>query len=134
MSNVRGNRYQWQQLDDLEKLILPHTKKMEEVYNVTAVDFIEGLRKLEYSLSSAKLDAAKGLANEYKIFQQEVQSKSDHEVDSIFDRIQNDGKIESLMSKCFGTELYDVKKVTGWSEELVKSLSWELGENDSFFT
>lgn len=39
-----------------------------------------------------------------------------------------------LMSKCFGTELYDVKKVTGWSEELVKSLSWELGENDSFFT
>lgn len=134
MSNVRGNRYQCQQLDDLEKLILPHTKKMEEVYNVTAVDFIEGLRKLEYSLSSAELDAAKGLANEYKIFQQEVQSKSDHEVDSIFDRIQNDGKTESLMSKCFGTELYDVKKVTGWSEELVKSLSWELGENDSFFT
>ena len=134
MSNVRGKRYQCQQLDDLEKLILPHTKKMEEVYNVTAVDFIEGLRKLEYSLSSAKLDAAKGLANEYKIFQQEVQSKSDHEVDSISDRIQNDGKKESLMSKCFGTELYDVKKVTGWSEELVKSLSWELGENDSFFT
>lgn len=133
-SNVRGNRYQCQQLDDFEKLVLPHSEKMEEIYKLTATDFIKGLRRLEYSLSSAKLDAAKGLAKEYEEFQKEAQGKDKREVDDIFDKLRDAGKVESFMSKCFGTELYNVKKVTDWSDELIKSFSWELGENDSFFT
>ena len=32
MSNVRGHRYQFQQLDDLEKLLAPHSDKLIEVY------------------------------------------------------------------------------------------------------
>lgn len=134
MSNVRGHRYQCQQLDDLEKLVLPHSKKIEEIYNVTAIDFIKGLKKLEYSLSSAKLDAAIGLTKEYDDFQKKAQGKNGQELDRLFDRIHDDGKVEAFMAKCFGAELYDVKKVTGWSDELIKSFSWNLGENDSFLT
>ncbi len=48
-SNVRGNRYQFQQLNDLGTLILPHNDIMEELYGISAKDFIEGLKKLEYS-------------------------------------------------------------------------------------
>lgn len=55
MGNVRGKRYQFQQLTNMESLLLPHSDKMRELYGVSAQDLLEGLEKLEYSLSSAKL-------------------------------------------------------------------------------
>ena len=69
MGNVRGKRYQFQQLTNMESLLLPHSDKMRELYGVSAQDLLEGLEKLEYSLSSAKLDSMKGMFNEFLEFQ-----------------------------------------------------------------
>ncbi len=132
-SNVRGNRYQFQQLNDIETLILPHNDIIEELYGISAKEFIEGLKKLEYSLSSAKLDVFKDLMNVYKRFQRNAVNKSREELNDLFDEVREYTDSNSIMAKCFGYDLHNVKKVTNWSDKLVQSFSWEIGENTDFF-
>ena len=132
-SNVRGNRYQFQQLNDLATLILPHNSIMEEIYGISAKNFIEGLKKLEYALSSAKLDAFKNLTDEFKKFQSKAINKSQEELEDLFDEVREYTDSKSVMAKCFGYDLHDVKKVTNWGDKLVQSFSWKIGENADFF-
>lgn len=132
-SNVRGKRYQFQQINDLESLILPHNEIMKDVYGISAQTFIDGLKKLEYSLSSAKLDTFKQLSNTYSKFQRDAKKKTDKELEELYDEIREYSDANSIMSKCFGFDLYDVKKVTGWNDKLINSFSWNLGESEDFF-
>ena len=132
MGNVRGKRYQFQQLTNMKSLLLPHSDKMQEVYGVSAQDLINGLEKLEYSLSSAKLDSMKGMYNEFLEFQKKAEGKSLEDIEKLLDEIRDSEQNLDLSKKCFGTELYDIKKVTGWSDTLVDSLSWNLGECNDF--
>ena len=85
MGNVRGKRYQFQQLTNLKTLLLPHSEKMEELYGVSAQDLLDGLEKLEYSLSSAKLDSWKGMFNEFLKFQKASEGKSSEDIEKLFD-------------------------------------------------
>ena len=132
-SNVRGKRYQFQQLNDLEMLVLPHSDVMEDLYGISARDFIEGLKKLEYSLSSAKLDVLKDLMNVYEIFQSKTENKTQEEIEDLLNEIREYTDSNSIMARCFGYDLYNVKEVTNWSDKLVKSFSWKIGENADFF-
>lgn len=132
MSNVRGKRYQFQQLNNIEALMEPHSEKMEEIYGVSISEFIAGLRKLEYSLSSAKLDAMKALFVQFEQFQKEAEGKSEDEIEALMDEIRADKHNIEISGKMFGLDLYDVKKVTNWDDRLIDSLSWELGECKEF--
>lgn len=132
MGNVRGKRYQFQQLTNMKSLLLPHSEKMEELYEVSTKDLLAGLEKLEYSLSSAKLDSMKGMFDEFLKFQKASEGKSLEEIEKLFDEIRDSQCNLELSKKCFGTELYDIKKVTGWSDTLVNSLSWNIGECNDF--
>ncbi len=132
MGNVRGKRYQFQQLTNLKTLLLPHSEKMEELYGVSAQDLLDGLEKLEYSLSSAKLDSWKGMFNEFLKFQKASEGKSSEDIEKLFDEIRESQQNLELSKKCFGTDLYDIEKVTGWDGRLVNSLSWNIGECREF--
>lgn len=133
MSNVRGHRYQFQQLHDLEKLLLPHTDKLVEIYGETGKSIIEGLRKLEVSLSSGKLESAKALMSSFEAFQTKIDGKTRDERDAILEQISKESKIQDYVSKCFGADLYNVKKVTNWDDRLIEGLAWSLGEISEFF-
>ena len=132
MGNMRGKRYQFQQLTNLKTLLLPHSEKMEELYGVSAQDLLDGLEKLEYSLSSAKLDSWKGMFNEFLKFQKASEGKSSEDIEKLFDEIRESQQNLELSKKCFGTDLYDIEKVTGWDGRLVNSLSWNIGECREF--
>ena len=132
MGNVRGKRYQFQQLTNVKNLLLPHSDKMQELYGVSAQDLLNGLEKLEYSLSSAKLDSMKEMYNEFLKFQKKSEGKSLEDIEKLLDEIRDSEQNLDLSKKCFGTELYDIKKVTGWSDILVDSLSWNIGECNDF--
>jgi hypothetical protein len=54
---VRGNRYQVFQLEPLKNLLPPHNDVLIELFGVTAEQIIEGLEKLEYSMSQGLADA-----------------------------------------------------------------------------
>lgn len=129
----RGYRYQFQQTNVMEKLLLPHSEKIYEVYGITIQSLIEGLNKLEYSLSSEKFDCCFNLFNEWQNFRNEAEGKSFEEIKLIMGKIRSSRTNAQNLSKMFGADLYDVKKVTGWSDILIDSLSWELGECDDFF-
>lgn len=133
MGSVRGKRYQFLQLINLESLLIPHSEKMEEIYGVSAQDLLEGLKKLELSLSRGKADSIKDLYNEFLEFQEAAEGKSFEDNTKLLDQIRNSKKNLELSNKCFGTNLYDVKIVTGWSDTLIDSLSWNLGECNDFF-
>lgn len=133
MSNVRGHRYQFQQLDDLEKLLGPHSDKLVEVYGETAESIIDGLRKLEFSLSSGKLDSLKDFISDYEAFQRKAENKTIDEVETLLDEKRQSYTVRSYLSKCFGTDLYNVKKVTNWDNRLIENLSWSIGENMDLF-
>ena len=128
MGNVRGKRYQFQQLTNIKNLLLPHSDKMQEIYGVSAQNLLAGLEKLEYSLSSAKIDSMKGLFNEFLEFQKAAKGKSQEDIEKLLNGIRDSQQNLELSKKCFGTDLYDIKKVTGWSDILVDSLSWSIGE------
>lgn len=132
MGNVRGKRYQFQQLTNIEKLLLPHSKKMQEVYGITAEELLSGLKKLEHSLSSGKLDSMKNMFEEFLQFQKEAKGKSSKEVEELLEQISESQQNIQNCGQCFGTDLYNVKKVTGWSDKLIDSLSWQLGECEDF--
>ena len=131
MSNVRGNRYQFLQIRDLEKLLLPHTPKMMGVYGMTAEKIIQGLKKLEYSLSSEKLDSFKKIAGFFEEFKEAVSGKTEEEVVEEMRKRQDDN-LRSLFANCFEAKLYDVKNVTGWTDSFIDGLTLELGEADVF--
>lgn len=132
MGNVRGKRYQFQQLTNIEKLLSPHSEKIQEVYNITAEKLINGLSELEHSLSSGKLDSMKNMLEEFLQFQKDAKGKSSNEVGELLEQISESKQNIENCGKCFGTDLYNVKKVTGWSDELIDSLSWHLGECENF--
>lgn len=129
---VRGKRYQFQQLDDLEKLILPHSEKMKEVYGETAESIMNGLRKLEVSLSSGKLDSFSDFIKDYEDFQKKAEGKSFEELEALLEEKRQSKTTQGYLSKCVGPDLYDVKKVTDWDDRLIESMSWKLGGNSDY--
>lgn len=133
MGNVRGKRYQFQQLTNIEKLLSPHSEKMQEIYEVSAEGLLEGLRKLEHSLSTGKLDSMKEKFDEFLSFQKNSKGKTFEEMQELIEQIIDSKQSIENSAKCFGADLYNVKKVTGWSDKLVDSLSWQLGECHEFF-
>ena len=132
MANVRGKRYQFQQLTSIKSLLSPHSDKLQELYGVSAQDLLVGLEKLEYSLSGAKLDSMKGMYNEFLEFQKASERKSVEDIEKLLNEIRESKKNVDLTQKCFGTDLYNIKKVTGWSDVLIDSLSWNIGECNDF--
>ena len=134
MNNVRGHRYQFQQLDDLERLISPHSQKILEVYGETSQSLIMGLRKMEKSLSSGKLDSFKAFFDDYEDFQKKAEGKNGEELTDLMEEKSQDSKTQEFIAKCFGTDLYEVKKITNWDDRLIDKLSWSIGENTDFFS
>lgn len=127
MSNVRGNRYQFQQLTCISELLAPHTGEMERIYGITTEEFINGLEKLEYALSSEKIDLIKKLA---EFYQENVTGHNLQEIRDITHK--NHQMLESQCNKIFGLAMHDVKQITGWNDKIINGLSWEIGECDDF--
>ena len=115
---IRGDRYPIFEIEHLEKLVMPHNAVFEELFSINSAQFIEGMRKLQYSLSLAKVDSLLKL--------KELQEEN----------TEPDEKYEysKIKEKVFGYSLYDVKKVTNWSNELIDNLSYRLNQCPDFFT
>ncbi|HPT86308.1 MAG TPA: SEC-C domain-containing protein [Bacillota bacterium] len=126
---VRGNRYQIFQLEPLKKLLPPHNDILIELFGVTAEQIIEGLEKLEYSMSQGLADALMEMKRSYD----EVIKVVDHgEAPEI---VINDkqGVVSSILEKVFGVALNDIFNVTGWDVKFIDALSLGIGEYTSFF-
>lgn len=117
---VRGNRYQAFELEPLKNLLPPQNDVLIELFGVTAKEIIEGLEKLEYSMSQGLGDAWMGMMKKYDDFCNLVDTGVDPAV-----------AIED--SKDLVEALNNVVHVTGWDERLIDALSLKIGECTCFF-
>lgn len=68
----------------------------------------------------------------YETFQKRAKGLPLKDVEKEMERIRTEENVRGLFSKSFGTDLYNVKKVTGWPDSLIDSLSWGINENHDF--
>jgi len=131
-SLVRGDRYQIYEMEHLRKLLLPHNDIMIELFQLTAKEFIDGVGKLQYSLSSAKADSSNNLRKSLISFEKIFEINDNDDIEKLIDGKERD-KCQSIIEDLFGYSLYDVKRVTEWSDKIIDNLSYGLNEYGNFF-
>lgn len=126
---VRGNRYQIFELEPLKHLLPPHCKVLQELFGVSAADVINGIEKLQYSLSQGYADTMMSFGKEYDIFLEALESGMAPE------KAMENAKDRTLRiaGKLFGSDLIDVMAVTGWDSLFIDALSLEIGEYHTFW-
>lgn len=125
---VRGKRYQIFELVPLEVLLPPHNDILNELFGVTAEQIIRGLDKLRYALSQSYADALMDLGNEYDQFCKDIDSGMEPEKA----RIHAAERSGQTIGKLFGSDLVNVKLVTGWDDRFIKLLSSGVNEQPAF--
>lgn len=126
---VRGNRYQVFELEPLKNLLPTHNDVLVELFGVTADQIIEGLEKLEYSMSQGLVDAWMDMKKKYDEFCESVDKGTVPEV-AIEDARD---LMNPIVNKIFGEALNDIAHVTEWDDRLIDALSLGIGECNSFF-
>lgn len=124
---VRGQRYQIFEAEYYKKILSTHNNIFVELFDVTVSDIIEGIKKLQYSLTQGKADV---LNKSYNIIDQFETYQSNKEEKFL---LEHKSEVEEFYNKIFGTHLREVTKNTGWPEKFVDELSWELNSYTSFF-
>jgi hypothetical protein len=126
---VRGNRYQVFELEPLKKLLPPHNNVLVELFGVTAEQIIEGLEKLEYSMSQGLADAWMDMGNKFDELFETVDLESASE--AVIGEAQD--VMNPIVEKVFGEALNNISHVTGWDARLIDALSFGIGECKTFF-
>lgn len=127
-SYVRGERYQMFQIPYYEELLVPFNEYFEEIYGVSSQDIICGLKKLEKSLSSGRIDSIKAMGDLMDKF---GECETDAERQDFMERHKQYG--ENLMQEILGISLFDINEVTNWPEKFIDDLSFEAGTNKELF-
>lgn len=126
---VRGNRYQIFELEPLKHLLPPHNDVLIELFGVTAEQIIEGLKKLEYSMSQGLADAWMDMGKKYDEFCKSVDLGKDPEV--VIKETQDE--VGAVLDNVLGVALNNISHITRWDKRLIDALSLSIGECNSFF-
>ena len=124
---VRDNRYQVFETEYYQELLKEHDDIFKDVFGISTEDIINGISKLQYSLTQGKADTL----NQFQNIFEEFQNYEVEDQDTFFAEHKQEG--EDFYNKFFGTQLRDVAKVTQWPENFIKELFWELNDNTDFF-
>lgn len=125
--SVRGHRYQVFEQDYFRYLLEPHNDVFVRLFNLSAKEIVDGIGKLQYSLSQGRIDPFNGLLGMFEALGNEEDDSVEQITDSQIEKGQR------LISVCFGTDLNDVCKITGWNKDFAKALSFGLGDCLDFF-
>ena len=128
MYGVRGNRYQIFEKGYYRSLLIVHDSIFQQLFNIGAEDVVDGIDKVQYALSQGKFAPI----NRLKQMFDELQAINPENVEKEMESHREEG--EKLVSQFFGYELNDICKITDWPQSFVKSLSFSLGEDTSFFS
>lgn len=126
---VRGNRYQIFELEPMKSLLPPHDEILLELFGISSLEVIEGLKKLQYSLTQGYADAIMELGQEFDLFLAAVDSGITPE--EAHKRAEK--RTAKILGKLNGKDLIDVEFITGWTSRFIDILSYGLGEYSSFW-
>ena len=142
--NVRGARYQNHEIPYLRDMFLPHSVILEELFGLTAEDFVGELAKIWHSLTFGMGETLV----EMESFQNDTMDaleakltaaapKSDASFRELMQQVIVDNgwseRQELINNRFFGLELFDVAKITALPQALIDELTWGPGEESDFF-
>jgi len=113
-TTVRGNRYYYFEIENLKNLLLPHSSVFEELFNITASDFINGIEKMGESLILGWGQAL----SEYNNLKEDVRYSEEY--------------LNDLYGRLHDFNLFNVGKVTNFPQKLLDCLSFEIGQDKEF--
>ncbi|MBQ4646344.1 MAG: SEC-C domain-containing protein [Candidatus Gastranaerophilales bacterium] len=125
--SVRGKRYPVFEVEYYEKLLKNHNDIFLKLFNISYVQIIEGIKKLQYALSQEKFDI-------YEEFGEKLDAFLEcGETDFNKFRESNPDAGTSFVEKFLGSKLHNVIYITGWPEKFVNILSWEINQCTDFY-
>lgn len=140
-TSVRGNRYLIHNIPHLTDLFLPHEDIFQEVFSTSVKEFLQGLEKIQDSLTRGISEARNDLSDVLSEFKKQDIDISDSVSEKFIKRFEEfiigdknkKDKFRESFNKLFSYDLFDVGKITGWTEKLLRELSYAPGENTEFF-
>lgn len=143
-TNVRGNRYMFYNIPHLRDLLTPHNDIFEELFNITIDEFIKGIEQIQYSLSEGLPDVTKEFDRFREVTTNAIGEILPEDIDTTESLPELMRKVvkhnnwqewqDSILGRFFQFDLFDVKKITKFPDNLLKELSWASGQNEDFFT
>ncbi|WP_175987079.1 YecA family protein [Bacillus sp. Marseille-Q1617] len=140
-TTVRGQRYPVFEFPHYLDLLLPHDEVFQELFGISIEEFLKGIEKMQMSLMCGMNNLIEDLDHMMEktapIIEQQfdnVQKNSTEKVEKLFEELGLKEKRDSFNGRFFGYDLFDVEKVTGLPRALIEELSWNLGEETSFYS
>lgn len=137
--HVQCERYFVHDMPHLINLLSPHNEIFNDIFGVSIYDFLEGIKKIQYSLSRGLGEVTDEL---YRFHKKVFNAENSTELFMFNPReftqtiIKDNGwenEWDSIAGRFLGFDLFDVEKMTGLPSNLLKELSWCPGENKDFF-
>ncbi|ACG72767.1 SEC-C motif domain protein [Anaeromyxobacter sp. K] len=141
---VRGTRYQVHQPAYLRDMFLPFSDVLQELFGITAEQFVEEITKIWRSLSYGIGETVEG----FKSFQTDVLDAAEKKIESeelpsdqtmreiIASVVEEHGwqeRQERALGRLLGLDLFDVQKVANLPQRLLDEMTWSPGEEQEFF-
>jgi len=136
---VRGDRYLVHELAFLEDFLSPHADVLQDLFNLSFDDLLDGLRNIQESLtigiSKVMMDVKK--FQELTMEKVEERIKEGDDVAALLHQVIEEnhweGKKQDIAGRLMGLDLFDLEKLTNWPASLLDELSWEPGQDSDFF-
>lgn len=136
---VRGNRYMSHEAEYFRKILAPQSSMLETAYGVNADMVANGVEAIISSLSKGIFTAMADLED----FRDETLAAIEKDPalesmlpgDAMHEVVRRNGwedRGDSVLGRVFGTELFDVQKITGWPTVFVEDLSLCPGDDIDF--
>ncbi|QFY87604.1 hypothetical protein D0819_20640 [Bacillus subtilis] len=140
-TSVRGKRYPVHDIIHHLELLSPHDEVFVELFGVNINDFLLSLEKLQISLMRGMSDTVRDLSfimdKTLPVLGESVEDTSKNpqeKMDELLVEMGLKDLSDSFKGRFMGYDLFDVEKVTGLPKALLKHLSWEVGEEKSFYS
>ncbi|WP_342488863.1 SEC-C metal-binding domain-containing protein [Cytobacillus sp. FSL W7-1323] len=140
-TTVRGKRYPVHDIIHHLELLSPHDEVFIELFGINTNEFLLGLEKLQVSLMRGMSDTVRDIRfimdKTLPVLGESVENTSEdpqEKMDKILAEMGLKDLSESLKGRFMGHDLFDVEKVTNLPKALLKHLSWEVGEDNSFYS
>jgi hypothetical protein len=142
--NIRGNRYQVHEPIYLKDMFLPHSAVLQELFGITAEQFVEAIAKIWRNLTFGLGDALKAFdqfradlsdALDAKIATQSPSSTT--ELSELTAEVIKEKGWEvrkaDIFGRVLGMDLFDMQKTTTLPQQLLDELTWSPGQEQEFF-
>lgn len=121
-SQVRGKRYQFQFREHFDTLLQPLDKLLQDNYDISANELIDGLLSIERSLTQDRGKAVSQLRS--------MMLNPDFDFENPQQKFISEGTV--LFETLFGNASNDIEGITNWPVNFIKKLSLSIDEFADF--